>query len=176
MKKILLLFSIAFLMAFSSCLSLYSTPRSLYKEPHKSESIAIVKSCHEKANKRKSFEKNDNIWILNVSSSSTIIPENISHGVAYEYAVLPGIYTFQIESFNTLATWEELTKSFYYNNISLGVYQVTFSAEAGKTYVICSDADHEKREVDIYVKDEKSGERVESTVVEIERYKLKSKE
>lgn len=172
MKKIPFLISIAFLMAFSSCL----TRRLLYEKYQESESIAVVKNSYETSNKRKSFRKNDYIGILNVTSSSTIIPETIYHGVAREYGVLPGIYTFQIESFNSLSVWNELSKSYYFQNNSLGIYQVTFNAEAGKTYVICSDADHEKREVDIYVKDEKSGERVESTVEEIGRYKLKSKE
>lgn len=174
MKKILLLFSIAFLMVFSSCMP----PRILYKVPKKpKESVAIVKRDLETTNKKRCFRKYDNTWIINVSSTSTTIPEDVYHGPALSYEVLPGNYLFTIGISNELSIWDDSSKAYYFdNNFYVGYYQVTFNAEAGKTYVICSDADHEKREVDIYVKDEKSGERVESTVVEIERYKLKSKE
>lgn len=78
-------------------------------------------------------------------------------------SILPGKHT--VELFH--GQWDYLV-------ITLGRYLVTFDAEAGKTYSIKTDADHEKREVDVYVIDANSRERIESTVEH--KYTLKEKD
>lgn len=67
--------------------------------------------------------------------------------------ILPGTHT--VEVFHR--QWDYLI-------FFLGRYFVTFDAEAGKTYSIKADTDHEKRVVDIYVFDSETGEQIASTV------------
>lgn len=76
--------------------------------------------------------------------------------------ILPGTHT--VEVFHR--QWDYLI-------FFLGRYYVTFDAEAGKTYSIKADTDHEKREVDLYVFDSETGERIASTVEY--KYTLKEK-
>ena len=51
---------------------------------------------------------------------------------------------------------------------------MTFNAEAGKTYRIYSNTDLLKRELDVYVVDVNSGQRVPSTVTH--RFTIRGKE
>lgn len=176
MKQIILLLCSTLAIAFSySC----STTKKAYEGPDlKRSQVAVVKRDIKYDQKRAKYTKDDYIYLLNVDSTTLVIPGKLFIAPAQRCEVLPGNHTFKIICSNTYHQWNKQDLEFDYDFLhhNSGIYQVAFNAEAGHTYIICSDADHEKREVDIYVKDEKSGERVESTVEEIERYKLKSKE
>lgn len=82
--------------------------------------------------------------------------------------ILPGTHTIevfhkQIKKFKN--------RTFITTN---GRYLITFEAKAGETYIVKADTDPLKREVDVYVINNSSGERIESTAKY--RYTLKDKE
>ncbi len=80
----------------------------------------------------------------------------------YRFMILPGLHTIDI------IHYQRDHKIIWF----IGRYLVSFNAEAGKTYIIHTDTNPETSVVDVYVTDEDTGERIESTV----DYKFKFKE
>lgn len=95
-------------------------------------------------------EEEEFTLLLQVDSISVVTGKN--HTTPQRCDILPGVHTVEI-----------LHRQLHYPHF-LGCYLVTFEAEIGKTYAIRANTDHTKREVDIYVIDVSSKERIMSTV------------
>ena len=150
MKKILLLFSIAFLMVFSSC----ATTKGYVGPKQNKASLATIKQG--KAITNNIFKNRTTTELAEIIGVDSITGINQNH--CY---ILPGTHTVEILHFQITGILGRM----------VGYYLITFNAEAGKEYLLWTITDPQKSEVEVYVTNADNGERVESTVEH--KYKFK---
>ena len=135
----------AMLVGLSSCLSRKMNKIvRVYDGPVRETTSICVIDRGERPKAKEEFTlvfKIDSVFVL--SGKFGVVPKRCEF--------LPGVHTIEIEHRALVFPYD------------LGRYLVTFCAQAGKTYYIKANTDQNTQEVDIYVTDANSGDRIEST-------------
>lgn len=164
-SKTLIIAVIVILIGFSSCVSskyakAYDRTEKAYIGPEQNKaSLATIDMGEILASSSIANIKKGNIpadykeYLLLFQVDSIPVTKGVQALSPKRCEILPGVHTIEV-----------IHRQYDYLTFFLGRYLVTFKAEAGKTYSIKADTNHEKREVDMYVIDSETGERIDSTI------------
>lgn len=184
MKNLLFLICIAFSMTFYSC----GTTKGYVGARQDKSTLATINQGSHKLTPN-GWKSQESALLIQVDSISV---GNYYKGFPKKCHVLPGTHTIEIrhhQQWNDNHTSSAamggaiggaiggvIAGSIAESNNPHKHYLITFNTVAGQSYTIMAVTDPETMDVDIYVIDDSSGERIESTYVLKEDEKRKEKE